>query len=616
MPAIRRLPEAVANRIAAGEVVERPAAVVKELVENAIDAEASRIEIALEAGGKGLIQVTDDGCGMPPDELPLALERHATSKLQDEQLTRITHLGFRGEALPSIASVARLRLVSRTAAMPEAWSLAVTGGEMGEVSPAPGAQGTRVEVRDLFFKVPARLAFLRSERAEAEAAEEVVRRLALARPDLAFSLAVDGRAVFRAEPAGELFADALVHRLATVMGREFVANAIEIDAERDGVGLRGFAGLPTFSRRDARAQHLFVNRRPVQDRLLKQALRAAYSDLLFHDRQPLAALFLELPPELVDVNVHPAKAEVRFRDPGQVRGLVIGALKRALAEHGHRSAAAGAAALGAFRSGLAPRPPGLAEPADGWDPGLLQAALAVGAPTARAVPEPSAELADHPLGAARAQLHSSWILAETPASLILVDQHAAHERIVYERLKAELRAGDVRRQALLLPEIVELDVGDRERILGRRAQLAELGLVVEPFGPGAVLVREIPALLGQAPIAQLLRDLAADLAEASDVPSLSEALETVLAGIACHGSVRAGRRLSLEEMNALLRQMEATPFSGQCNHGRPTYIELRREDVERLFGRRSWGAEKRWHGPDTADMVPARRPEAVGRPHF
>ena len=586
MPTIRRLPEAVANRIAAGEVVERPASVVKELVENAIDAGATRIEVALEAGGKGLIRVGDDGCGMLPDDLPLALERHATSKLADEQLQQITTLGFRGEALPSIASVARLRLVSRTAAMAEAWSLAVAGGAAGELAPAPGGPGTRVEVRDLFFKVPARLNFLRSERAEAEAAEEVVRRLALARPELAFSLSVDGRTVFRAEPAGELFADALLHRLAAVMGREFVANAIEIDALRDGVGLRGFAALPTFSRRDARAQHLFVNRRPVQDKLLKQALRAAYSDLLFHDRQPLAALFLELPPELVDVNVHPAKAEVRFRDPAAVRGLVIGALKRALAEHGHRSAAAGPAALGAFRPGTAARPPGLAEPAAGWAPGLLQAALAVGAPAARALPEEAGEAMAHPLGAARAQLHKSWILAETAASLILVDQHAAHERIVYERLKAELRAGGVRRQALLLPEVVELDAADAARLLARLPQLAELGLVVEPFGPGAVLVRELPALLGQAPAAELVRDLAAELAEAPDAQGLAEALEAVLAGVACHGSVRAGRRLSLEEMNALLRQMEATPFSGQCNHGRPTYIELRREDVERLFGRR------------------------------
>ena len=588
MPTIRRLPESVANRIAAGEVVERPASVVKELVENAIDAGATRIEVALAAGGLALIQVSDDGCGMAAEELPLALERHATSKLVDEQLTLITTLGFRGEALPSIASVSRLRLASRTAAMSEAWALEIDGGEAGEPLPAPGGTGTRVEVRDLFYKVPARLKFLRSERTEADAAEEMVRRLALARPDLAFSFTVDGRQAFRAEPAGELFADALLHRLATVMGREFVANAIELDAEREGIRLAGYVGLPTFSRRDARHQHLFVNRRPVQDRLLKQALRAAYSDLLFHDRQPVAALFLELPPELVDVNVHPAKAEVRFREAGLVRGLVIGALKRALAEHGHRSAAASDSVLGAFRPGGTPAPasrPGLAEPGAGWQPGLLQAALAIGAPSARAGDEPPPTAEHYPLGAARAQLHRSWILAETEVSLILVDQHAAHERIVYERLKAELRQGGVKRQALLLPEVVELEPIEQRSLLAQAAELAELGLVVEPFGAGAVLVREVPALLGEVAVATLVRDLAADLA-AGEAPGLAAALETVLAGIACHGSVRAGRRLSLDEMNALLRQMEATPFSGQCNHGRPTYIELQRADVERLFGRR------------------------------
>ncbi len=587
MPTIRRLPESVANRIAAGEVVERPASVVKELVENAIDAGATRIEVALAAGGTGLIQVTDDGCGIAADELPLALERHATSKLADEQLTLITTLGFRGEALPSIASVSRLRLTSRTAAMSEAWSLAVTGGDAGEPVPAPGGVGTRVEVRDLFYKVPARLKFLRSERTEADAAEEVVRRLALARPDLAFSLTVDGRPAFRAEPAGELFADALLHRLGTVLGREFVANAIQLDAEREGMRLQGYIGLPTFSRRDARQQHLLVNCRPVQDRLLKQALRVAYSDLLFHDRQPVAALFLELPPELVDVNVHPAKAEVRFREAGLVRGLVIGALKRALAEHGHRSVAASGGVLDAFRPGGAPPSgsrTGLAEPGAGWQPGLLQTALAVGAPSARASDVTEPEVERYPLGAARAQLHRSWILAETEASLILVDQHAAHERIVYERLKAELRQGAVRRQVLLLPEVVELDPAELRAVTERAGELAELGLVIEPFGAGAMLVRELPALLGAVAAAPLVRDLAADLL--AEAPGLETALEAVLAGVACHGSVRAGRRLSLDEMNALLRQMEATPFSGQCNHGRPTYIALQRGDIERLFGRR------------------------------
>jgi DNA mismatch repair protein MutL len=594
MPTIRRLPEAVANRIAAGEVVERPASVVKELVENAIDAGATRIEVALEAGGRSLVLVSDDGCGMAAEDLLLAVERHATSKLQDDQLVRITTLGFRGEALPSIASVSRLRLVSRRAAMDEAWALEVTGGECGAPQPAAGARGTRVEVRDLFFKVPARLKFLRSDRSEAEAAEEVVRRLALARPELAFALQVDGRPAWRAEPAGELFADALLHRLGTVMGREFVANAIQIDAEREGIGLEGFVGLPTFSRKDARQQYLFVNRRPVQDRLLRQALRAAYSDLLFHDRQPVAALFLALPPELVDVNVHPAKAEVRFRDPGLVRGLVVGALKRALAEHGHRSAAGPATgALGSFRPAAAPagwNNGGLAEPAAPWAAGeaAAQAALLVGAPAARPVPEAlAAEPASYPLGAARAQLHRTYILAETGEGMILVDQHAAHERIVYERLKAELREGGVRRQVLLLPEVVELEPAEQRRLVARGEALARLGLVVEPFGPGAVLVREMPALLGQAAPAELVRDLAADLLELDQALGLEEALESVLASVACHGSVRAGRRLGPEEMNALLRQMEATLFSGQCNHGRPTYIELKREDIERLFGRRA-----------------------------
>jgi DNA mismatch repair protein MutL len=599
MPTIRRLPEAVANRIAAGEVVERPASVVKELVENAIDAGATRIEVALEAGGRGLVLVTDDGGGMAADDLLLAVERHATSKLGDDQLIRITTLGFRGEALPSIASVSRLRLTSRRAGMGEAWALEVTGGELGHPKPAAGAMGTRVEVRDLFFKVPARLKFLRSDRSETEAAEEVVRRLALARPELAFALQVDGRAAWRAEPAGELFADALLHRLGTVMGREFVANAIQIDAEREGIGLKGFIGLPTFSRKDARQQHLVVNRRPVQDRLLKQALRAAYSDLLFHDRQPVVALFLELPPELVDVNVHPAKAEVRFRDPGLVRGLVIGALKRALAEHGHRSAATvtGTGALSAFRPGAAPgvpyrSPAGLAETGPAAWAGAeasapAQAALLVGAPAARVEQATEPASAAFPLGAARAQLHRTYVLAETEGSVILVDQHAAHERIVYERLKAELRAGGVKRQLLLIPEVVELEPAEQRRVAARAGELAALGLVLEPFGEGAVLVREMPALLGQIAPAPLLRDLAADLAELDRALELEEALEAVLASVACHGSVRAGRRLSVEEMNALLRQMEATPYAGQCNHGRPTYIELKREDIERLFGRRA-----------------------------
>jgi DNA mismatch repair protein MutL len=587
MPTIRRLPEHLVNRIAAGEVVERPASVVKELVENAIDAGASRITVGIEAGGRGLILVEDDGCGMGEAELPLAIERHATSKLTDDALIRITSMGFRGEALPSIAAVSRMRLVSRDCDAGSAWCLEVEGGEVAPVRPVAGSPGTRVEVRDLFYKVPARLNFLKSERAEGEAILETVRRLALARPGIGLSLALDGRQAFRAEPCADLLGSVITPRLAVVIGREFVADAVEIVAERDGIVLTGFIGLPTFSRRDGRSQYLTVNGRPVQDRLLRQALRAGYSDLLFHDRQPVAALYLDLPPEQVDVNVHPAKAEVRFREPGVVRGLVVGALKRALSEHGHRAAAHnGTAALGSFRPGGAGWRPAagaaLAEAPASFD---HDAALLDLAPAARPMPEPASAPA-YPLGAARAQLHASYILAETVGGLILVDQHAAHERIVYERLKAGLRERGVPRQTLLLPEIVELEAAERARLIERADELAALGLLLEPFGADAVLVREVPAMLGAASAAGLVRDLASDLLELESGLALAEALERVSATMACHGSVRAGRRLSLEEMNALLRQMERTPFTGQCNHGRPTYIELTRQDIERLFGRR------------------------------
>ncbi|MFO1038357.1 MAG: DNA mismatch repair endonuclease MutL [Geminicoccaceae bacterium] len=584
MSAIRRLPETVANRIAAGEVVERPASVVKELVENAIDAGAGEIDVAIEAGGRGLILVADDGSGMDPDELPLALERHATSKLTDDQLVRITTLGFRGEALPSIAAVSRLRLTSRRAGAAHASALLVEGGSAGAVLPAAGAVGTRVEVRDLFYKVPARLKFLRSDRTEGEAVEETLRRLALSRPDLRFALTVDGRSTFLAEPATGLFEDALLARLASIMGREFAAAALAVEAEREGIGLRGFIGLPTLSRRDAKHQHLVVNGRPVQDRLLKAALRAAFADLLFHDRQPLAALFLDLPAEEVDVNVHPQKAEVRFRDPTLVRGLVIGALKRALAEHGHRSA-------GAITGGSNPPRPSLSRPA----PGLAEAAIAWQEPLAtfdrqarvHAVPEAAPIPQAQPLGAARAQLLRTYVVAETAAGIVLVDQHAAHERIVYERLKAERRAGSIARQILLLPDVVELDAAEARRLVAHAESLAALGLVVEPFGHDAVLVREVPAALGTTDTATLVRDVAAELAALGDAEIVEQAIDRVLATIACHHSVRAGRSLSVEEMNALLRQMETTPFAGQCNHGRPTYIEWSREELERLFGRRA-----------------------------
>ena len=597
MPAIRSLPPGVVNRIAAGEVIERPAAAIKELVENAIDAGATRIAVELGGGGRALITVTDDGIGMAPDELRLAIERHATSKLADDDLIRITMLGFRGEALAALAEVSRLRIVSRPQGQASAFALTVEAGRALPATPAAGAQGTRVEVRDLFFATPARLKFLKSERAEQLAAREVVERLAMACPAIAFSLHLDGRRALALDACpGEPF-DQTRERLRQIMGRA-MDDAAVVDAERVGVRLFGLIGLPEAARNSARFQHLFVNRRPVQDRLLKGALRAAYGDLLPRDRQPVAALFLELAPEEVDVNVHPTKAEVRFRAPGVVRGLMIGAIRQRLGAAGCRpSSTLSAAALGAFAAGgaLAGRgawdggAAGLAETAIAYQAPLPDDRLGLGPPAARAegpALHEDAILQRYPLGAARTQLHDNYIVAQTEAGLVLVDQHAAHERLVYERMKADLAAGGVPRQGLLLPEVVELDPAHVERLLGRREELEGLGLALEAFGEDAVLVREVPALLGNPDVAELIRDLAEDLADIDQVCRLKEALERVCATLACHGSVRAGRRLTLAEMNALLRQMEATPNSGQCNHGRPTYVTLSRADVERLFQRR------------------------------
>ena len=594
MPAIRVLPEEVVNRIAAGEVVERPASVVKELVENALDAGARRIDVTLAGGGRDLILVEDDGCGIPAEELPLALRRHATSKLVDDALVRITTLGFRGEALPSIAAVARLVITSRPAGAESAFTLTAEGERLEGPRPAAGGLGTRVEVRDLFRRTPARLKFLRSERAELQAALEVVERLALARPEVGFTFLAEGRRLLELPPArGDRLARTLERALA-LLRRERRDDLIEFETEREGVRLFGLLGLPTAARTDASAQYLVVNGRPVQDRLLKGALKAAYGDLLAAGRQPVAALFLELPPERVDVNVHPAKIEVRFADAGTVRGLVIGALRRALAEHGQRTAGRIAtAALGAFRpgggafTGRPPSPsppPGLAEVAASFEAPL--APLPPAAPPGAIEPDPAPDPQAHPLGAARAQLHDTYILAQTQDGLVIVDQHAAHERIVLERLKAGLAAGGVARQALLLPEVVELRPGEREALLERAGDLLAMGLSVEPFGPGAVLVREVPALLGEQPSGDLVRALARELASLGSTFTLEAAIGRVAATVACHGSVRAGRRLSLAEMNALLRQMERTPGAAQCNHGRPTWIELKRADIERLFARR------------------------------
>jgi len=609
---IRRLPETLVNQIAAGEVVERPAAAVKELVENALDAGARHIDVELRDGGRALIAVTDDGCGMAPEELLLAVERHATSKLPDDDLVHIATLGFRGEALPSIGAVARLTVTSRAVGADEAWSLAVEGGRAGQPAPAAHARGTRVEVRDLFFATPARLKFLKAARTETQHAQDSLARLAMAHPGVGFTLGDGERRLLSLAPAeGELFAGRL-KRLAALMGRDFADNAVAIEAQREGLRLTGYAGLPTLNRGNAQHQYLFVNGRPVRDKLLYGAIRGAYQDFLARDRHPLVALFLELPPDEVDVNVHPAKAEVRFRDPGLVRGLIVSACRHALAEAGHRaSTTVSDSALGAFRPQRqpgfqsawgAPRsslPRGLAEATAAYHAPLQQVRATTlpgldGAPAAanaQAVAREAAEaerfpIDQYPLGAARAQLHGTYVVAQTADGIVIVDQHAAHERLVYERMKQQLGDSGVKRQMLLLPEVVELDGPAAERLAERAGELAELGLVLEAFGPGAVVVREVPALLGEVDVRGLVRDLADELAELGEALALRERLEQVCGTLACHGSVRAGRRLNAEEMNALLRQMEATPHSGQCNHGRPTYVELKLADIEKLFGRR------------------------------
>jgi DNA mismatch repair protein MutL len=590
---IRRLPETVVNRIAAGEVIERPAAAVKELVENAIDAGATRIDVTLAMAGRSLIAVVDDGSGMNPDELSLAIERHATSKLPDDDLLHIRSLGFRGEALPSIGAVARLHITSRIRTGAEAWKLEVEGGRVGKPVPAAHPQGTRVEVRDLFYATPARLKFLKGDRSELGAIVDTVERLAMAHPDIAFHVSDENRALVKLPAVGgDLFA-ARLERLSAVIGRDFFANALQVDAEREGLRLTGHVGLPTYHRATAQHQYLFVNGRPVRDRLLGGAVRGAYADFLARDRHPVVALFLEVPADQVDVNVHPAKAEVRFRDAGLVRGLIVGSLRHALAEAGHRAATTVAAgALGAMRPANAPSFAFTPRPASS---GLAEAAAAYFAqaplnpmtqPSASVVPAEVQPAKDYPLGVARAQIHETYIVAQTEDGVVIVDQHAAHERLVYEKMKRDLDAGGIKRQALLIPEVVELDEASVARLAPRLAEFAELGLVVEAFGPGAVLVREVPALLGEVDARGLVRDLADELAEFGQALSLKEKLGEVCGTMACHGSVRAGRRLSGEEMNALLRQMEATPHSGQCNHGRPTYVELKLADIERLFGRR------------------------------
>ena len=595
---IRRLPEGTVNRIAAGEVVERPAAVAKELVENALDAGAAHIDIATASGGADLILVEDDGSGMEAGDLSLAILRHATSKLPErngeDDLAHIETLGFRGEALPSIGAVARLAIASRTAAG-DASEIRVDGGALSGPGPTgfrgPGQHGTRVEVRELFYATPARLKFLKSVRSEDLAVTDIVKRLAMSRPNVSFTLTLDGRRTLDLPADGDLF-EGRLKRLAKIMGRDFHDNAAEVSAEREGVSLTGYAGLPTYNRANAQMQFLFVNGRPVRDKLLIGAVRGAYADFLARDRHPALALFLDCDPAFVDVNVHPAKTEVRFRDGGLVRGLIVGALKQTLAQAGHRaSTTVAGAALSAFQRQA---PQAYSIPQDNWGAPL---AVRDGAPlfasqtapilSARIDPEaPDILPADTPLGVARAQLHETYVIAQTADGIVIVDQHAAHERLVYERMKKALASGGITRQPLLIPEVVDLDPSEVTRLSGRLEELAELGLVIEAFGPDAVMVREVPAMLGKLDVKGLVRDLADEIAETGNALSLKERLEEVSGTLACHMSVRAGRRLNAEEMNALLREMESTPHSGQCNHGRPTYVELKLSDIEKLFGRR------------------------------
>ncbi|OAN96058.1 DNA mismatch repair endonuclease MutL [Sulfitobacter geojensis] len=598
-PIIRQLDDSAINRIAAGEVVERPASAVKELVENAVDAGAKRITVEYADGGKTLIRVTDDGCGIAPDDLALALSRHATSKIDGSDLLNIHTFGFRGEALPSLGAVGRLTITSRAAGH-EGAEITVNGGHTGAVKPAALNGGTVVTLRDLFYATPARLKFLRTDRAEAQAIGDVIKRLAMADPFVSFTLrdvsgGGEGRNVFRVgAEQGDLF-DALHGRLAQVLGREFADNALQIDAEREGLHLTGFAALPTYSRGSAVAQYLFVNGRPVRDKLLVGALRGAYFDFLSRDRHPAAALFLDCDPTLVDVNVHPAKSEVRFRDPGLARGLIVSALRHALANAGHR---ASTTVAGATLGAMTPEPTGarvyqMDRPSLGARTAAFEAQAPGFAETAGVwgrVETPAEEVVqtadeDFPLGTARGQVHENYIIAQTANGMVIVDQHAAHERLVYEKLKNQMAANGVAAQALLIPEIVELSAGDCERLLDLSVEMYRFGLGIEAFGGSAIAVRETPAILGEVNARALLLDILDELADQNDSNLLQAKIEAILSRIACHGSIRSGRRMRGEEMNALLREMEATPHSGQCNHGRPTYVELKLADIERLFGR-------------------------------
>ncbi len=614
-PRIRQLDDAAINRIAAGEVVERPASAVKELVENAIDAMATRITIDIADGGKTLIRVTDDGHGIPAEDLPLALSRHATSKIDGSDLLNIHTFGFRGEALPSLGAVGRLTITSRVAGG-EAASIHVSGGDTKAVKPAALNAGTVVELRDLFFATPARLKFMRTDRTEAQAISDVVKRLSMTEPSTTFVLRDvsgegEGRVVFRSDrESGDLF-DALHARLAKVLGRDFADNALRIDGTRDGLRLYGYAALPTYSRGAAVSQFLFVNGRPVRDKMLIGALRAAYSDFLSRDRHPAAVLFIDCEPTLVDVNVHPAKSEVRFRDPGVARGLIVSALKHALADAGHRaSTTISDATLGAMRPEPIRREPARAYQMDRPSKAALNAARQAQAPafeeltndlsgntpelsvlegssSSESVPTQETEkpAESFPLGAARGQVHENYIIAQTSDGMVIVDQHAAHERLVYEKLKHQMAKDCITAQVLLIPEIVELSEEDCSRLMAVAEELSGVGLTIEPFGGNAIAVRETPAILGEVDARSLLLDVLDELSDQGESQIVQAKIDAILSRVACHGSIRSGRWMRAEEMNALLREMEATPHSGQCNHGRPTYVELKLADIEKLFGR-------------------------------
>ena len=592
-PVIRQLDDAAINRIAAGEVVERPASAVKELVENALDAKAARVEISIADGGKTLIRVTDNGVGMTPDDLPLALSRHATSKIDGSDLLNIHSFGFRGEALPSLGAVGRLTIRSRTVDG-EGAEVTVAGGVHDPVRPSALTAGTVVELRDLFYATPARLKFLRTDRAEMQAISDVIKRLAMAEPFVTFILTDvsqgKSRVTFRADAeTGDMF-EGLHARLRSVLGKDFADNALPIDALREDVHLTGYAALPTYSRGSAVQQFLFVNGRPVRDKVLIGALRGAYMDTLSRDRHPAACLFIDLDPTRVDVNVHPAKSEVRFRDPGAVRGLIVSALRAALANAGHRASTTVAnATLGAMQPektearvyqmdrpqmsrGPAYRPDGFADMVPDMS-GRVE------------MIEDFKAQEDHPLGAARAQVHENYIIAQTDTGIVIVDGHAAHERLVYEKLKTQMAQNGVAAQALLIPEIIEMSDSDAAQLLAVADDLTRFGLTIEPFGGGAIAVRETPAILGEVNAQAMLRDILDELDDQGSSTLVQEKLEAILSRVACHGSIRTGRRMRGEEMNALLREMEQTPRSGQCNHGRPTYVELKLSDIERLFGR-------------------------------